>query len=199
MKIIECEQNTSEWFDAKRGVPSASNFSKIITNDGKPSKQRTKYMYKLAGEKVSGYSSESYQNFAMLRGIETEAEARQFYEISTGKEVKQVGFCVNEDPLYGTSPDGLVNDDAVLEIKCPLVETHVGYLLKNELPSEYFSQIQGQLLVTERSYCDFLSYYPGLRPLLIRVERDEKFLQALEIELKLFCMELNKTIARIGG
>ena len=199
MEILECTQGEKEWFDAKRGIPSASNFSKIITNDRKPSKQRTKYMYRLAGEKVSGYSSETYQNFVMIRGQEMESEARQFYEISTGKEVKQVGFCVNEEPVFGCSPDGLVDGNGLIEIKAPLVETHVGYLLKNELPSEYFSQIQGQLLVTGRKYCDFLSYFPGLKSLVIRVERDEVFLQALKIELEIFCKELSEIIKKIGG
>jgi len=195
MEIIDCIQGTPEWFEARRGVPTSSNFDKIVTTLGKPSKQQEKYMYKLAGEAVSGVMEETYQNATMLRGIEMEEEARKLYQIAKGKPVVEVGFCLSKG--YGASPDGLVGDNGCLEIKCPLVATHVGYLLKNELPAEYFHQVQGQLLVTGREWVDFLSYYPGLRPLIIRVERDQKFLDILEEQLKIFCVELDKTINQV--
>ena len=195
MEIINVVQGTPEWFEARRGIPSSSNFDKIVTTAGKPSKQKEKYMYKLAGEKVSGISEETYQNATMQRGSEMEAEARQLYELTKGVEVQEVGFCIEGG--YGASPDGLVASEGLVEIKCPLVATHVGYLLKNKLPTDYFQQTQGQLLVTGREWVDFMSYYPGLRPLLIRVERDEVFLKALRIELEVFVSELKDTIERI--
>lgn len=197
MKIIECEQNSAEWFAVKAGVPSASNFSKIVNMDGKPSKQRTKYLYRLAGERISGISGELYQSAAMKRGQEMEAEARSLYEIITGEDVRQVGFILNEKPICGCSPDVLVGDNGLVEIKCPMIETHVGYLLENKLPSDYFQQVHGQMLISQRMWCDFMSYYPGIKPFIIRIEQDVKFLTLLYAELKLFCEELETVVKQI--
>ena len=198
MRVINVEQRSPEWFEARLGVPTSSNFSKIITMTGKPSTQSKNYMYKLAGEKVSKVIEDSYQNSAMLRGIELEDEARQMYQIVSGNAVEEVGFCITEgDMICGASPDGLMGDDGLIEIKCPAVHTHVGYLMDNKLPSEYFQQVQGQLLVTGRKYCDFVSYFPGIKPLIIKVERDEDFLKLLKVELTMFCGKLNMTIKQL--
>jgi len=198
MIIIDCIQGTPEWFAARCGIPSASNFDKILTTDGKPSKQRIKYLYQLAGEKTAGKQEETYQNAAMLRGIEMEDEARKLYEIITGESVFQVGICVTEGKaVYAASPDGMVGEDGLLEIKNPLIATHVSYLLDGKLPMDYFQQTQGQLLVTGRKWVDFVSNYPGLKPLIVRVERDKEFLKALEIELEVFCSELAEIISKI--
>ncbi len=195
MKVIDCIQGSPEWYKIRCGIPSASNFDKLLTVDGKVSKQRTKYLYQLAGETITGIPEESYQNGAMLRGKEMEAEAKELYSLITGQEVKEVGFCLAEG--FGCSPDGLVAKKGLVEVKCPNLATHVGYLLENILPTEYFQQIQGQLLVTGREWCDFFSYYPGLKPLLIRVKRDEKFIALLEAELKTFCAELKEVVKKI--
>lgn len=195
MKIIDCIQGTPEWFAAKCGVPSASNFDKLLTTIGKPSKQRTKYLYRLAGETITGIAEESYQNAAMLRGSEMEAEARQLYQLISGKEVKEVGFCLSNG--YGASPDGLVGEKGLLEIKCPTMAVHIGYLIDGFMPVEYFQQVQGQLLVTGREWVDFMSYSPGLNPLIIRVTRDETFLKALRIELEIFCSELKDLVKKL--
>jgi len=195
MEIIECIQGLPEWFTAKAGIPSASNFSKIVTADGKPSKQRTKYLYKLAGEVIVGVAEETYQSAAMLQGIELEASAREMYQFVTGQEVKEVGFCLANG--YGCSPDGLVGNKGLIEIKCPIMSTQVGYLLANALPKDYWQQVQGQLLVTEREWVDFVSYFAGLKPLIVRVTRDEPFLKALEIELKIFVEELKELVQKI--
>ncbi len=195
MKIIECQQGAPEWFAARCGIPSASNFDKIINIDGKQSRSREKYLYQLAGERLLNGTEETYQNGAMQRGIVLEAEARQLYELITGKTVLQVGLCV--DNGYAASPDGLVDDDGLLEIKCPLLSTQVGYLIKGDLPSDYFQQTQGQLLVTGRKWVDFLSYYPGIAPFIIRVKPDKKFQEALKTELDLFCRELEEITKKI--
>lgn len=196
MRIIDCDQNSPEWFEARRGIPTCSNFDKIITTDGKPSKQSQKYMYQLAGEAVTGIKEESYQNAAMQRGIELEPEARSFYEMVKDVTVQQVGFCVVDG--YGGSPDGLVGDDGLIEIKCPSLAVAVSYLLDGKLPTEYFQQVHGLLLVTGRAWCDFISYYPGLRPLIVRVKRDEKFIILFYKELKIFCEQLKQTINKLG-
>jgi predicted phage-related endonuclease len=127
-----------------------------------------------------------------------EVEARLLYEVLKEVEVEQVGFVVGDpDFEYGCSPDGFVGEDGLIEIKCPTIAVHVEYLIKNELPSKYFHQVQGQLLVTGRKWCDFVSYYPVMKPLIIRVERDEAFISSLKIELELFCRELQETIQKL--
>lgn len=198
MKIVQCEQKTPEWYAARCGIPTSSEFDKIIATTGKVSTQRTKYLYQLAGERISKMPSESYQSAAMLRGIEMEDEARRFYEFSTGVEVQKVGFCLSDDGKCGASPDSLVGEDGGLEIKCPLVHTHVGYLLGNKLPTDYFPQVQGQLFVTGRKWFDFVSYYPGLKPLVVRVRPDVEFHKALKRELIGFCNELDQVIKKIS-
>jgi len=195
MNIIDCIQGTQEWLVARCGMPTASNFDKIITMDGKPSRQREKYLYQLAGEKIIGKPEETYKNDVMQRGQEMEVEARQLYELITGKVVKQVGLCVEGN--YAASPDGLVDDDGLIEIKCPTLATHVCYLLKGELPSDYFQQIQGQLLVTGRKWVDFMSYYPAIKPFIIRVKPDKDFLKALKAELDVFCKDLKNTAEKL--
>lgn len=152
-------------------------------------------MYKLAGEIITGLSEETYQSAAMLRGCEVEEEARNFYEMIKDEELTEIGFCLADG--YGCSPDGIVGEDGMVEIKCPIMSTHVGYLIKDTLTTDYFQQCQGQLLVTNRKWCDLISYYPGMRPLIIRVERDEVFIAKLKLELDLFCDELKQTIKRI--
>ena len=197
MKIINVIQGTDEWKNCRLGIPTSSNFEKLITTKGETSKQRYKYLYRLAGEKVSGNAEETYQNGAMQRGIELEDEARQMYQIVNGEEVEQVGFCLEDGEKYGCSPDGLVGKDGGIEIKCPSMAVHVGYLIDNKLPSEYFQQTQGQLLVTGRKWWDFISYYPGIKPLIVRVKQDKEFHKALNAELKAFCDLLEETINKI--
>lgn len=195
MKIIKCEQGSPEWFAARCGIPSASNFEKIVTTKGEKSKQREKYLYQLAGEVIIGIPEESYSNAAMQRGTEKEPEARQLYELMTGKTVEQVGFCT--DNGYGASPDGLVDKDGSIEIKCPSLAVHVSYLLEKVLPNDYFQQVQGGLLVTGRKYCDFVSYYPGIKPLVVRVLPDKNFQRILKYELDVFCTELNEIVTKL--
>jgi len=199
MKIIDVQQGSPEWFSARVGIPTSSNFDKIITTEGKPSKQRIRSMYQLAGERIIGKSEDGYKNDIMLRGQEREAEARELYELMTGKTVEQVGLCVTEgEAVFGASPDGLIGNDGLLEIKCPIISTQVSYLLEGTLPKEYFQQLQGQLLVTGRKWVDFLSYYPAMKPLLIRVTPDKEFQKKLQVELELFCSELNEVVKKIG-
>lgn len=192
------EQGSAEWKAFRVGIPTASNFDKIVTSKGKPSKQAEKYMFTLAVERVTGKKEENFQSSAMNRGIEIEAEAREFYMLVTGNSVEPCGIgFLDEKRLYAASPDGLVGAEGQIEIKCPISSTMCGYLLDNKLPIEYFPQIQGQLLVTGRKWCDFVAYFPGLRPLIIRVERDEVFIGKLKSELEKFCIELDKVTEKI--
>lgn len=196
MRIIDVEQGSPEWFTCRAGIPSASNFDKVVTTKGDDSKQVEKYAFQLAGERITGIKEETYQSKDMIRGVEIEAEARLAYELITGNEVKQVGICIADDG-YSCSPDGLVNMDGEIEIKCPTIAVHVSYLLDNRLPSDYFQQVQGQLLVTGREWCDFISYYPGLRTFIFRVYRDEAFILKLHNALVTLVNNVNKIVEKI--
>ena len=198
MIAVDVVQGSPEWFAARCGIPSASNFDKIVTPTGLPSKQAQKYLYQLAAERVTGRTEEGYTNAAMERGKETEAEARTLYEMLQDVKVSEVGVCYpDEKKQIVASPDGLVGADGLLEIKCPMAFASVGYILEGVLPSDYIPQIQGQLFVTGRKWVDFLSYYAGLKPLIVRVKRDDKFLAILDVELRKFCKELDSIVEKI--
>lgn len=198
MIILDVEQRSPEWFEAKCGVFTASDFSSLVQMDGSPSKQRKKYIYQVAGERITKKKEDSYQNSAMLRGIELEAEAISAYEFLTDSVVNKIGFCYkDEKKLIGCSPDGLIGDNGGLEIKCPSMAVHVGYLLDNKLPSEYFCQVQGCLYVTGRDWWDFMSYYPGLKPLIVRAFPDSSFFSKLGYELNIACKDAEDVFKKI--
>ena len=197
MKILNCEQGSPEWFAARVGIPTASCFDKIITTKGERSKQREDYLYQLAAELLSGEKAPSYQSPAMEHGIDTEAEARFTYELNNNVTVTQVGFCIHEDMLAGCSPDGIVEKEHGLEIKCPLGKTHIKYMLDGKLPTEYFQQVQGSMYVTGFDRWDFMSYFPGIKPFIVVVKRDEEWIKRLHEELVLFKQDLNNIMEKL--
>jgi hypothetical protein len=196
--IYNVQQNTEEWFKLRVGRPSASNFDKIITSQGKPSKQRDAYLYQLAGEIITGQKEDTYQSYDMKVGIEREGEARNLYEMLYDVDVQQVGLCYLDEKMeVSCSPDGLVNEDGLVEIKCVKLSTQVQYLLENRLPPTYTCQCQGQLFVTDRKWLDFVSYYPAMPPLVVRVYPDRKVIDPLREELKSFVKELKEVVNKL--
>lgn len=175
MIVLNCEQGSDEWFEARCGVATASKFDAIITTTGKASTQAEAYMNSLVAEYFTREKVSIKQNEWMQRGVELEVEARAYYELTTGREVSQVGFILKDDQkLIGCSPDGLMLDRG-LEIKCPAPSTHISYLLSGKLPTAYFQQVQGSMWVTGFDKWDFLSYCPNLPPLLLTIEKDAVF------------------------
>lgn len=197
MIVMESQQGSKEWLEERMGLPTASNFNKIVTSKGNVSESRKKYMYGLAAERVSRVIPDSYKSADMDRGNELEEEARREYRRVSGNKVVECGFCLSDSSLYGASPDGLVESNGLLEIKCPRPSTHVEYVIKDQLPTAYFQQTQGQLLVTGREWCDFVSYCPGLEPFIVRVVRDNEFINKLERELTIFCKELEGVCSKL--
>ena len=198
MITLDIEQGTEEWSKARLGIPTASCFDKIVTTKGEPSKQAQKYMWQLAAEKITGMSEDGFRSGWTQRGNDVEAEAREFYELLNNCEVQRVGVCYrNEDKKFSCSPDGLIGEDGGLEIKCPSASVHIGYLLDGKLPTEYFTQVQGNLFITGRQWWDFVSYSPGIKPLIVRVSPDKEFISKLATSLDNFCNELEKITERL--
>ncbi len=192
-------QGTVAWMQARAGVITASCFDKLLTPAKlEPSKSMRPYLCQLAGETVLGGPMESYQSAAMERGKEFEEEARDYYSLVRGEEVEEAGLCyLDEARRVGCSPDGLVGTDGGLELKCPGIPKHVEYLLAGVCPPEYWHQVQGCLYVTGRKWWDFMSYFPGLPPLLVRVEPDERYHAALAAVLPGAIAQLDEMIEQV--
>jgi len=177
IQILNMEQGTSEWFAARLGLPTASCFADVISQGrgGAESARRRTYMLKILAERITGELPVNWTNEHMERGHEDEPKARSAYEFVTSNEVQEVGFIINDELGAGFSPDGLVGDDGIIEIKSKLPHLHLDCLLKDKVPAEHMPQIQGGLLVSGREWCDFISYTRGRNlPLFVkRVERDE--------------------------
>ena len=188
MEIIrDIEQTSPEWFALRCGIPTASSFDKIITSTGKPSTQASGYMNDLLAEWFIGEKKSIYQSAAMTRGIELEPEARALWEFEFDQPVEEVTFCFkDENRLVGCSPDGLAGDFGLLEIKCPNPGTHVGYLKDGGLPLKYKQQVQGQLWVTGKKWCSFMSYCPGMDPFFVTVEPDKEYQKSLDTVINNF-------------
>lgn len=183
MRVIDCEQGSEEWLNARLGVPSASMFAKIVTTKGAWSTQADGYINQLIAEDLTGEPTPFYQNEHMARGTELEPDARAAYEFVTDQTVTELGFCLHDTLRAGCSPDGLIGEDGGLEIKCPAAATHVSYLRDGKLPSKYYQQVMGCLWITGREWWDFMSYHPDMKPLIVRVERDEEYIAALETHI----------------
>jgi hypothetical protein len=178
VKIIPCKQGTIEWWEARRGIPTASNFHKLLTAKTlKPSAQADDYICELIADicrLAPPDEAELYTSRAMYNGMLVEPQARRWYELMRDCDVTEVGFCVSECGRFGCSPDGLCGEQGGLELKCPTLKTHIGYLLAGGgLPDDYRAQVHGSLIISGREWWDFVSYAPGLQPILVRVEPDD--------------------------
>lgn len=190
MKIIDCEQRSAEWFAARAGKPTASEFSTVLAK-GKgnaESRSRRTYMLKLAGEILTGEPMDNYTNAHFDRGREMEPEARDYYAFLASDPVQQVGFI--DCGAYGCSPDALVGGDGVLEIKTALPHLLIGYHLDGGFPPEHKAQCQGALFVTGRKWVDLLIYWPRIEPFVTRAERDETYIAELAKGIAEFNAEL---------
>jgi hypothetical protein len=197
VKILDVVQGTTEWLSARAGIPTSSQFHKIITpKTRKVSGQAADYAYQLVAERVLGRYLEDTKSFYWAeRGKQLEDEARLYYEMLTGSVTERVGFITNDNGTIGASPDRLVGERGLLEIKCPAPQTHMGYLLGDPVSADYWLQVQGQLWIAERDWTDVLSYHPELPPAIIRVERNEKDITMLEEQIGIFVEQVNKAHA----
>lgn len=202
MKIINCIQGGDEWKSIRCGKITMSRAKDVMAKGvgSAPSKTRQSYLYEIASEILTGHAAESYTNAAMEYGTICEPVARQVYEEMELVPVKQVGF-VEINEWVGCSPDGMIGIDGLLEIKCPKTSTQIQRVLENQFPSEYKAQVQGQLWVCEREWCDFVSYDGRIKGpasyFKIRVHRDEEYIKKLREEVGIFINDLNKLLSRL--
>ncbi len=185
------EQRTDEWYQARLGKATASKFGDIMTliKTGE-SAARKNYRSQLVAERLTGQPSDNYTSSAMQHGIDNEELARLEYSLMTGNDVQEAFFETHETLQAGASPDGYVDKDGLVEIKCPNTATHIETLKTKKIPKQYYWQIMGQLWITDRKWCDYLSYDPRLpqnaQLILIRVERNEEDITKLETEVTAF-------------
>jgi hypothetical protein len=191
--ISDCEQNSDQWRMLRCGVPTASMFSAILAKG--EGKTRRTYLLKLAGEILTGEPAESFTNVHMERGHSLEDEARDLYSFQSNAEPTRVGFISNGPK--GCSPDSLIGDKGMLEIKTKLPHLLIEVLLKDEFPSEHKAQCQGALWVAEREWIDIAVYYPKMPLFVKRAARDETYIAKLAQEVDLFNIELQQTVEYI--
>ena len=198
------EQGSPEWFAQRLGKVTASRVADVIakTKTGY-STSRDNYMAQLVCERMTQTVAESFTNAAMQWGTETEPLARAAYEAHADVLVDEVPMIAHPTiEAAGASPDGLVGDDGLVEIKCPNTATHIDTLLSQTVPGKYNTQMQWQMACTGRQWCDFVSFDPrmgdGLQLFVKRVPRDNAYIQMLEEEVKKFLVELDNKITKLN-
>lgn len=196
-------QGSDQWHQLRLGKVTASRVSDVVarTKTGWGA-GRTNYMAQLIAERLTGEPTDSYINAAMQHGIDTEPQARAAYEFYRDVEVDQITFADHSDiPMSGASPDGLVLNDGMLEIKCPNTSTHIDYLINKKVPKKYVDQMQWQMACLGKYWADFLSFDPrmpeNLRLWIVRVERDQKRIDELTEGVIQFLSELDDKITKL--
>jgi hypothetical protein len=181
----------------KLGIPTSSHFHKIITPQGRPSKQWREYACVLIAERILQQKIEFYNSSAMERGLIVEADAADWYEFDQDVTVQRVGFITDDNHTVGCSPDRLVGDEGLLEIKAPLPHTQVEYWISGEVHERFRPQLQGQLYISRRSWVDTLCWHDVLPKVVVRVEPDERFIEALGRELQIFNYFIERVMEKI--
>ncbi len=205
MIIINVQQGSDAWFEARTGRVTGTRFAALMAKH--TTKAYNDLIADLAAEIITGEVEESYSNAIMQRGTDLEPEAREVYQQITNEDVAECGFIQpdedNEFSEYiGVSPDRVIvehwqgefNEIGLVEIKCPLRKTHLNYLINGKLPAEYRHQVQGQLYVSGLNYCDFMSYYPSMKPFIIRVYPDKELHEKYTHELRLLITAVKSKI-----
>jgi hypothetical protein len=200
VEIIEVEQGSEAWFEAKLGIPSASRFADIMA--GGEGKMRTRYLRELAGEIITGRPAETFKGAAMVRGNEMEAQARDHYARTRFADLRQVGFVKNSGlmryAVAGASPDALIGEDGGLEIKTMIPALMIDLLEKGSaMPPEHRAQVQGNMWVCEREWWDFKIYYPRMPDFTVRVMREDTFIADIQKATEIFSYDLKVLVDKL--
>lgn len=202
MKIINVEQGSQDWLDIRLGLISASRFRDIMTEPRSKADKETgvlsdtaqSYMRELIAEIITGKQAE-VSGRALEWGTEHESSARQEYEFWHNAAVEEIGICISDDYMAGASPDGFVGDKGMIEIKCPYnTGNHVKTIIAGEMPKEHVPQVQGNLWINGREWCDFISYDPRIsgesRIFVSRVYRDNEYIKKLAAKVENFRVQM---------
>jgi putative phage-type endonuclease len=205
MRVIDCEQGSAQWLQARLGLITASRISDVMNylKKGGEGADRRNYRRELAVERLTGRSIEHFVSQAMEFGTEQEPFARAAYELHSGEMVEQVGFVLHPSlDIAGASPDGLVGSDGMIEIKCPQATTYLDWLSAGTEPEQHYDQMQWNMACCEREWCDFVAYQPlyprEKRLLVVRVKRDDQRIAEIENEVTKIAGEVEAMLAAIG-
>jgi putative phage-type endonuclease len=198
------EQRTPEWFADRLCKVTSSRMPDVMakTKTGQRSASWANYMAEKIAENLTGVPAEKFTTPAMQHGVDTEDDGRSAYQFEVAKLVTTVGFVQHPTiTMAGASPDGLVGDDGLLEIKCPNTATHIDTLLGQSVPSKYITQMQFQMACTGRQWCDFVSYDPRMpetmRLFVKRIQRDDKHIAEIEATVREFLSELEEKLSAL--
>lgn len=197
LDVLNCDQGTEEWHQARVGIPTASEFATVLAKgrDGGASKTRRTYLHKLAGEIITGQPADNFSNAHMERGHAMEPDARALYEFMADVDTSRVGFIRNG--RKGCSPDSLIGDDGMREIKTKLPHLMVECIVADKFPPEHKAQCQGALWIAEREWIDLAVYWPGFPLFAKRAHRDEEYIKALADAVEQFNEELDAVVERV--
>lgn len=197
LEIFDCDQGSDAWHRCRLGLPTASMFATVLAKgkDGGASKTRQTYLHKLAGEIITGEPCENYSNSHMERGHAMEGEARDLYCFVHDAPLTRVGFVRRGN--YGCSPDSLIGNDGILQIKTAFPHILIEHILADKFPPEHMAQCQGELLVTERDWLDIAIYWPKMPLFVRRLERDEAYIERLSSAIAEFNAELHIVVSRL--
>ena len=191
------EQRTDIWYEARLGKATASRFKDIMTTVkyGEAAAVRN-YRAQLVAERLTGTKEDTWTSPAMQWGIDYEPLARLRYELTSNNEVLECGFFSHDTLMAGASPDGLIGEDGLIEIKCPISATHIDTLKSQNVPKLYYWQVVGQMWITGREWCDFVSFDPRMprnaQLFIKRVERNEDDIADLEEAVSNFLNEVDR-------
>lgn len=204
MEEVDVEQGSDQWHELRRGIPTASVFKALMAKGER--KGRATLLYRLAGERITGVPAETFKNDAMERGNTVEPLIRKDYGFKDGRVLRPIGFirAKRKDGyvICGASPDSLVDDDGVLEIKSTKPELLIPLWEEQQAgkgiaPTEHYAQCQGVMALSGRQWCDLRIGYPGMKSVEYRVPRSQNYIDDLTKEIEVFDLELRRLVERL--
>lgn len=206
MIIEDLQQGSPDWLAMRVGRVTGSRVCDVLATlkKGGESAARRNYRSEIVVEMLTGLSVEHFVSPAMQWGIDNEIYARTAYELERDVSIEPVGFAVHGTmPRFGASPDGLIGDDGLIEIKCPTTGVHLDYMLSGEIPAEYQAQMLAEMACTDRQWCDFVSFDPRLpkhlQLFIRRFDRDKGLIEALEASVVTFLAEVDEVLERLNS